>query len=148
MGPALWFERVEKIARGGLPTIEHRLRHALHLLQLAPTPLREVARAAIDEESFEALLEAGNYDTAARHLVASPIALDIDDDRATIEATIRCPLIEGAVCASGSSIASAVLKAWALCMLELRIVFVAELRRERGEEARDPARSAGRATLH
>jgi hypothetical protein len=54
---ALWLRRIEKMARGGLGSIENSLRHAAHLLQLTPSPFRHAVRLSLDEAAFEALLD-------------------------------------------------------------------------------------------
>ena len=52
----LWFERLEAMARGDLGTLENSLRHAFHLVQLAPTRFRRSVHSKLEEDSFEALL--------------------------------------------------------------------------------------------
>ena len=64
----LWFERIELIARREFPSTEHALRHALHLLQLTPRQFRPPEYNALDEAHYEALLEAGDLEAAARRL--------------------------------------------------------------------------------
>jgi hypothetical protein len=117
----LWFRRVEKIANGELGDIESALRHASHLLQLAPTRFRPVLRLAIDENSFEMLLAEGDYDAAARHLIAQPAALTIERHpaRTGFRATIRCVILHRTVHGSGESMAAAILAAWTKCLLAL-----------------------------
>lgn len=121
LDPALWFERIEKIARGEL-AIENALRHASHLLQLTPRALRHVMRLAIHEDGFEALLDAGDYDSAARHLVAQPTALVVEThpDRTRIVADISCVILKRVVTGSGETEAQAILDAWTACLLELK----------------------------
>ena len=117
----LWFRRVEKIANGELGDIESALRHASHLLQLAPIRFRHVLRLAIDEHSFEMLLADGDYDAAARHLIAQPAALTVErhPERTGFRATIRCVILHRAVHGSGESMAAAILAAWTTCLLAL-----------------------------
>ena len=117
--PSLWFERIEMVAGGHLGTVENTLRHAAHLLQLTPTPFREVVRLGIDEEGFEALLDAGDFDTAARHLVGQPTALSIDADqgKSKFKATINCSILGRAIRGSGETVAIAVLDAWTTCLI-------------------------------
>lgn len=125
---ALWFRRIEMIARGELPSVENALRHAAHLLQLTPRPFRRLVRLAIDEEAFEALLERGEYDTAARHLVSRPTALVVEQDGAgRVRATIGCVILKRVLRGSGDTAAAAVLDAWTTCLLALRSEFGTEL---------------------
>lgn len=119
---ALWFKRIEIIANGSLASVENSLRHASHLLQLTPLELRPLVGLAIDPDSFEALLDSGNLDTAARHLVARPTALDTEGEAGAplIRATIRCSALNRKVHGIGDSVAKAVLNAWSTCLLCLR----------------------------
>jgi hypothetical protein len=118
---ALWFRQIEKIANGALAGMEQSLRHASHLLQLTPLRFRDVVRLAINEDEFEELLDAGDFDTAARHLIAQPAALEVGDheDGRNIQATISCLILNRAIHGSGPTIADAVLSAWTTCLLAL-----------------------------
>lgn len=120
---ALWFRQIEKIASGGFASMEHALRHASHLVQLTPAPFRDVVLLAIGEDGFEALLEAGDLDSAARHLIAQPTALSIEDheDGSSIRATISCAILNRAIHGMGDTVASAVLSAWTTCLLALDV---------------------------
>jgi hypothetical protein len=125
---ALWFRRIEMIARGELPSVENALRHAAHLLQLTPRPFRHLVRLSLGEDAFEALLERGEYDAAARHLVAQPTALVIDqDDDGPVQATISCVILNRVLRGTGDSAAAAILAAWTTCLLALRDEFGADL---------------------
>jgi hypothetical protein len=128
LAPALWFRRIEMIARGELGPPERALRHAAHLLQLTPTPLRDIVRMSLEEESFEALLEARELDTAARHLIAQPTALTVKrESSGTVQAVISCVILKRAIQGSGETVASAVLDAWSTCLLALRDEYGADL---------------------
>jgi hypothetical protein len=128
LAPALWFRRIEMIARGELGTIERALRHAAHLIQLTPKPFRDVVRLSLEEETFEALLEAGELDTAARHLIAQPTALTVrQDPGGPVEAVISCVILKRAIHGSGDTVAAAVLDAWTTCLLALRDEYGADL---------------------
>lgn len=122
LAPELWFRRLELIASGQMASVENALRHASHLLQLAPIAYREVVRPAIGEAPFEELLNVGDLDGAARHLVAQPLALAFSADGEQALATISCPVLGHPVKASGDTIASAVLRAWTTYLLALRAV--------------------------
>lgn len=117
----LWFRRIERIANGELANVECALRHASHLLQLVPIRFRHVLRLAVDEDCFEALLANGDYDSAARHLIAQPAALTVDEQagRTRFRATIQCVILNRAVHGTGESVATAILAAWTTCLLAL-----------------------------
>jgi hypothetical protein len=126
--PALWFRRIEMIANGELTSVANSLRHAAHLLQLTPRPFRHVVHLSLDEDAFEALLEAEQFDTAARHLIAQPTALSVDQDsEGSVRAVISCVILGRAIHGTGESVATAVLDAWTTCLLALRTQFGADL---------------------
>jgi hypothetical protein len=128
LSPALWFERIEMIARGELRSVENSLRHAAHMLQLTPKPFRDVVHMSLDEDTFEALLDAGELDTAARHLVAQPTALSVEEEPdGPVRAVISCVILKRAIHGRGESVATAVLDAWTTCLLALRTEFGADL---------------------
>jgi hypothetical protein len=125
---ALWFRRIEMIARGELGGVENSLRHAAHLLQLAPRPFRHAVRLSLNEAAFEALLDRGEFDNAARHLVAQPTALSVNEGQdGPVRATIRCIILKRAIDGTGDTVATAVLAAWTTCLLALRTEFGADL---------------------
>lgn len=119
--PSLWFRRIEKIADGALGDVEHSLRHAAHLLRLAPVEYRHILRLAIEEDRFELLLANGDLDSAARELIAQPAALAVEEqeDHTSFRATIGCALLGRAVQGVGETMAAAVLAAWSTCLLAL-----------------------------
>jgi hypothetical protein len=128
LDPALWFDRIERIARGDLGSVENSLRHAGHLLQLTPAPFREVVHMSLGEDAYEALLEAGEFDTAARHLIAQPTALSVEQDaEGPVQAVISCVILNRAIRGKGDTVATAVLDAWTTCLLALRAEFGADL---------------------
>jgi hypothetical protein len=136
------------IARGELPSMEHALRHAAHLLQLTPAPLRDAVHLALDEEAFEALLEAGEFDAAARHLLAQPTALSVDQDsHGLVRATISCAILKRAIHGTGETGASAVLAAWTTCLLAFRQDNDSGLLDGSGE-SRDGPRLGKRTSVH
>ena len=122
---ALWFRRIEMIANCELGCVENALRHASLLMLLAPAPFRQYVGLAIDERRFEALLDSGDFDTAAQYLVARLPALSIGqaEDAKAITATIRCLVLNRAVDGHGETIANAVLDAWTTYLLALRAQF-------------------------
>ena len=127
--PVLWFSRIEMIANGEVGPIENSLRHAAHLLQLTPASLRPRVGLSTDEHTFEALLNSGEFDTAARHLIAQPTALSIEPGDApnVIRATIKCSVLNRNIDGRADTIAAAVLDAWATCLLALKAEFGPDL---------------------
>ena len=128
LAAALWFRRIDMIGRGALDSVENSLRHAAHLLQLTPSPFRHLVRLSVDEAVFESLLEAGEFDAAARHLVAQPTALSVDEVPGDpVRATISCAILGRAVHGTGDTVATAILNAWTTCLLALRAEYGADL---------------------
>lgn len=125
---SLWFCRIGMIARREL-AIENSLRHAAHLLQMAPLPLRPVVRLATDEDRFEALLDAGDFDAAARHLVAQPTALTLEpsSDGTQVAAAISCVVLKRVITGVGETEATAILDAWTTCLLAIKARFGEDL---------------------
>lgn len=121
----LWFRQFEKLANGEFACIERALRHTSHLLQLTPAPFRHVLRLAIEEDRLEALLEAEEFDTAARHLIAQPTAFayEVEQKEDSIRATVSCPILGRAVHGTGSTVASAILAVLTTGLLSLRDEF-------------------------
>ena len=125
---ALWFRRIEMIANGELESVECSLRHAAHLLQLTPRPFRHIVWLSVSEVAFERLLESGDFDTAARHLVAQPTALSVNEDSGgPVRATISCVILERAIHGIGETVTTAILDAWTTCLLALRAEFGEDL---------------------
>jgi hypothetical protein len=119
--PELWFERIELIANGQLGSTENALRHALHLLQLTPRQWRPREYGTIDEESYEALLEAGILDAAARTLVAAPtLTVSATSSPNGVEVAIGCKTLNRTIHGKGDSVAAAILQAWTKCLFMLR----------------------------
>jgi hypothetical protein len=118
---AVWFQRIEMIRDRGLPSTENALRHALHLLQLAPVEYRPQDGPAIDEESYEAFLSEGNYEQAARMLVsATTLGLTATTDDGSVRVAVRCSAIDHTVFGEGPTVADAILQVWSQYMLMLR----------------------------
>lgn len=123
----LWTQRIGQLA--GWPVadqagMERILRHAFHLVQLAPRPLRHLIHCTCAEGEFETLLEAGAFDAAALRLIGhrTPFILrkTAGDEGATAEAwqggvwpSRVWPGADGdRPGASGPSLALALLRAW------------------------------------
>lgn len=126
---AIWFRRIEMIANGALGSVESSLRHASHLLQLTPYALRPLVGLSTDAESFEELLDASDFDRAARCLVAQPTALSVQETQgaAMIQAEIRCLALNSSVKGIGPTLAEAVLAAWSRCLLAIRTTYGEDL---------------------
>ena len=117
----LWFHRIAMIGRGELGPTEHALRHAFHLLQLTPREFRPREYGTIDETDYEALLEAGDLEAAARRLVAAPtLTVSTQSHPNGVDAVIKCSTLKRAVLGTGDTPAAAILQAWANCLSELR----------------------------
>lgn len=125
LAASLWFQRIAIAASGELGSVENSLRHAAHLVQLAPLSFRRVLPEIRDEEQFESLLEASDLDTAARELFGPTTKLLVetsaDDD--SVRAVVCCALLKRAVDGRGACVASASLSAWANWLVGLRLEF-------------------------
>ena len=106
----LWFERLAMIARGELRSLERSLRHAFHLVQLAPEEFRRSIRPAADEPSFEALLDESQFHEAASCLIhyPSPPIVAFAGTR-VVEAEIACPKCSSLFRGAGDNPGSAIL---------------------------------------
>jgi hypothetical protein len=121
--PGLWFRRIEMIANDELGGIENSLRHAAHMAQLAPAGFRQHVGLGIDEAAFEALLDSGDFDTAARHLLPPVVSIERGAEGGRITAATKLPSLNRTACGSGETIASAILAAWTACLLAHRFDF-------------------------
>lgn len=127
--PELWFQALERLSRRLAASndndVESMLRHALHLAQLTPGPLKGVVRCEIGEEAFEEFLARGAFDAAAIALIGSPMCYELSctldaghrviDARAWIPSQTAQPSP-----AAGECVASALLGAWTGCLVALR----------------------------
>lgn len=128
LAPELWFAALkhlsERQAAGGA-NVESLLRHAFHLLQLTPLPLRGIVRCEQDEEAFERLLECDAYDAAAVALVGPPAGFSLRCAMGTrkqvFEAAVHLPgQLHPSADAHSESAASALVGAWANCLLAIK----------------------------
>lgn len=126
---SLWFQRIAIVATGEPGTVENSLRHAGHLVQLTPIPFRKVVPPLFDEGAFEALLDAGDFDTAARQLFVPPttVFIETSSDDSPLRAVVACALLRRSVEGSGATAAAAILDAWAKWLTTLRLEFGSDL---------------------
>jgi hypothetical protein len=115
--PRLWTQRIGQLADWSITDeagIERTLRHAFHLVQLAPRPLRHLIHCTCSEPEFETLLEARAFDAAALRLIGhrTPFILrkTAGDEGATAEVWQDDDTDRRG--AGGPSVAMALLRAW------------------------------------
>lgn len=109
----LWFERLEMVARGELGSLENSLRHTFHLVQLTPLQFRRSVRPKLDEDSFEALLEAGHLQAAATCLIRYPSSPSLATRHSgAFEAALLCAQCAFRFTSLGSCAGSAALGCW------------------------------------
>lgn len=124
LGRKTWFASVARLSVQSVATpaaVGSALRHAYHLIQLAPHSLRSSVSAALSERAFEDLLEAGIHDIAAQALVGAPAGLALVRQPASkaIFAEVRFPDGGRAGCGQGRTIARAILQAWCRAAMAL-----------------------------
>ena len=135
--PALWLDALRKLCRRVSTDdsgIEELLRHAFHLLQLSPAPLRGVLPHELDEASFEHLLECRAFESAALALMGAYMTLELT--RRPAQAFIaKAWLSEDACSISVTSpcAASALLGAWCSALFGLSAPKSATPRRDSPE---------------
>ena len=127
--PELWFGALARLAQrqrasnGGNP--ESMLRHAFHLAQLTPGPLRGIVRCEVCEDDFGEMLERAAFDSAAIALVGKPLCFSIagmmEDDRRVVRAEVSfAGQRERASAAVCQTVAGALVGAWSMCLVDLR----------------------------
>ena len=117
----IWFQRIEMIRNGELPSTENALRHALHLLQLTPHELRPRERPDIDEEGYEGLLVAGEFEQAARVLVSAPtLSVTTTPAGDCVRVGVKCSAMNHTLFGEGPTVADAILQVWSEYLLLLQ----------------------------
>ena len=122
--PTLWFDAIRKLAyrldRTGVDELESQLRHAYHLLQLTPRPLRSMIRSDLNETKFEQLLESRAFGIAAEALVGSPMAYTVSRLKEDLfEAQVSLPVQSVPTTVQSYDRVATLLSAWALCLVTL-----------------------------
>lgn len=78
--PTLWLDALRKLGRRVSTDgsdVEESLRHAFHLLQLTPAPLRGLLPHHLDERPYEQLLECGAFESAALALMGPRMGVNL-----------------------------------------------------------------------
>ena len=114
--PGLWLHQWQRLAARLIETVEdleRALRHAFHLVQLAPRPLRPIVNCHASEDEFEAFLEAGAMETAMFELIGDRLGFSLGR-AAGDEAVVAEILPPGGQMfgASGRSPVEALFQAW------------------------------------
>lgn len=113
----LWLQEWDKLASRSLiddQDLERVLRHAFHLVQLAPRPLRHLINCAVSEEQYEIMLEVGAWDSAAISLIGDQLGISVTRLSGTENFTAHVSNLREPAPrrVSDSTFARAVLKAW------------------------------------
>lgn len=121
LATAIWFRRIERIRNRELPSTENALRHALHLLQLTPLEFRQDGYETIDEDSYEALLVAGEFEQAARRLVSAPtLSVTTTPVGDCVRVGVKCSAMNHTRFGEGPTVADAILQVWSEYLLLLQ----------------------------
>lgn len=121
----IWFQRLEwieaQLTGTGSVACPRLLRHAFHMLELTPEPLRPFIKAEIAEKEFEALLAKELFEDAVVLLVVPPFKLSVFSDEDGDFAAVS-ELKETAITGSGrhALYTVAVLQSWMRCLLALK----------------------------
>jgi hypothetical protein len=129
LAPEPWFGALERLAlrqrTSGPQAVESMLRHGLHLIQLAPGPMKTIVRCETSEAAFEALLDKGAFDAAAIALVGPPLCFEIRgtsvQGRRHVWACVKLADAEDRKSSSScNTVAGALVGAWSSFLIELR----------------------------
>ena len=123
--PSAWFDALERLLRRQRTSRDNDLfallRHAYHLLQLTPCPLRSYVNAGADEATFERYMASAAGAQAALALVGPGMAFSISSTaRDEFQARVWLTEHPGGAATTSRSLASALVGAWTKCLLDLR----------------------------
>lgn len=96
--------------------LSRALRRAFHLSGLTPDPIRLAFATDCAEDSYESLLDAGDFESAARALLAPGLEVEISKPDGKLIMHIRASGIGGTGTGTSSQRAAAILKAWFSCI--------------------------------
>ena len=123
LSPKEWFNRIrlldERLAADRIQ-LEPALRHAFHLLQLAPGPLNDMFGISITEEKFEEWLDAEAWHEAAEALVAEHLPITISQPNGHVTVRVEGLWFDAANECTDAELPHAVLGAWLGCILEIQ----------------------------
>lgn len=144
----LWFEALERLERRLTAepdsALERQLRHAFHLQQLAPRPLRSLVRPSCGEDQYEDKLERGDLAGAAEALVGPPLSHSARRlGERDVEVQLFLPGNPVPVSCAGESLPTTLLRAWLRSLRTLKARVRAPAAEGRGSEmaAVPPVRS-------
>lgn len=140
----IWTAALEKLrARwvvAPLGDLEAQVRHASHLVRLAPFCLRDTIRLELSEDEFEAVLEDGRIAEAVDTLIgAEADHTRTGHDGNAAESTVAFPGRTSTHSQRSTDPASASLGAWLDCLLEL-----AAMQQTQASRRRPPGEPSGR----
>ena len=115
--PAHWFARFRSLQARTLDdpnVLGASLRHAFHLVQLAPRPLRHIVRCDLTELQFEELLLGDQFFPAVLALVAPALEYSVlgGSSRNEVRAEVWEQDGHNRFCGEGEAPESALCKAW------------------------------------
>ena len=128
----VWFDAIMKLQQrrkmASAADLGRQLRHAYHLQQLTPLPLRALIRPTCDEETYEGFLERGAYERAAGALVGLPLSYTARViDKHWAEAAVGLPGDTPPILLRAPNRSSAVLGAWLCCLEKLKVSTLAKV---------------------
>jgi hypothetical protein len=118
--PGHWMRRIRQLATWPLDddaNLERALRHAFHLVQLTPRPLRHIIHCTSGEVEFEALLQTRAFEAAVFRLVGNrtPYNLSKSSDELGVTAEVWYPDQYSRCSATDRSAPLALFRAWLEC---------------------------------